>query len=53
MVSSIPRETLAKGFVVGHSTLQDAVDAAMNEDGCKSVTVMPEGNNTVPVVEGC
>jgi nickel-dependent lactate racemase len=55
MVSSIPKVTLAKGFIIGHASVQDAVDAAFAEDGCESCTVMPEGHNTVPVVgsKGC
>ena len=50
MVTEIPADSLAKGFVIGHATVHEAVDAALAEDGCESVTVMPEGNNTVPVV---
>lgn len=50
MISGIPRDTLSKGFIVGQASVQEAVDAAISEDGCETVTVMPEGNNTVPAV---
>ncbi|MFH0816086.1 MAG: nickel-dependent lactate racemase [Methanobacteriota archaeon] len=48
IVSSIQREALGRGFMKGHASVQEAVDAAL-ADGCESCTVMPEGSNTVPV----